>query len=151
MPKISSLPGSPPCGCPGKSRDKKHLLLPPEWRDMSTDIGEPKIQCFRNQRQLLTPSRICSPLLLPAHSRGCSEDSDGAHSFWFKKLIWLCLKFMGITVNQRAHGWEFEKCFVLLNYMNPKRSLASKAPINPSNFVIVIRDLFLLSVALPKA
>lgn len=58
---------------------------------------------------------------------------------------------MGITVNQRAHGWEFEKCFVLLNYVNPKRSLASKAPINPSNFVIVIRDLFLLSVALPKA
>lgn len=54
-------------------------------------------------------------------------------------------------MNQRAHGWEFKKCFVPLNYMNPKRSLASKAPINPSNFVIVIRDLFLLSVALPKA
>lgn len=54
-------------------------------------------------------------------------------------------------MNQRAHGWEFKKCFVPLNYMNPKGSLASKAPINPSNFVIIIRDLFLLPVALPKA
>lgn len=54
-------------------------------------------------------------------------------------------------MNQRVHGWEFKKFFVPLNYMNPKRSLASKAHINPSNFVIVIRDLLLLSVARSKA
>lgn len=34
--------------------------------------------------------------------------------------------------------------FVPLNYMNPKRFPASKVHMNPSNFVIVIRDLFLL-------
>lgn len=75
------------------------------------------------------------------------ENSGWAHTSWFKQLIWLCLKFTGITVNQRVHIWEIEKFFVPLNYMNPKRSLASKGHINPSDFVIVIRDLFLLSVA----
>lgn len=56
MPKTSSLPGSLLCGCPGKSREDKHLLLP-EWRDMSTDIGEPKIYNILETRGSSKPPR----------------------------------------------------------------------------------------------
>lgn len=53
-------------------------------------------------------------------------------------------------MNQSMHGWEFEKFFVSLNYMNPERSLISKAHVDSSNFVIFTGTRFYSLLQDPK-
>lgn len=62
---------------------------------------------FRNQRQLSLPHAFEATSSYPHTALTGGGNSDGANVSWVKQLIWLCLEFKGIKVNQRLSSWEF--------------------------------------------
>lgn len=73
---------------------------------MSSDIGEPKRKSFRNQSLFLKPSMDSqhTPVAYTQPALEVRIQPDGTHASRFRQLIWLCLKFKGITVHQKGQA-----------------------------------------------